>query len=69
MSHSADNDAPATSTEWGVVVDDLGSTDMAESEEQARAWLAAGEGFSLVRVVVTEWPRVIPSEVTPGVSE
>src|SRR5689334_3314448 len=39
-----------TETEWGVVVDGLGSTDMAASQEEARSWLAAGEGLSLVRV-------------------
>jgi hypothetical protein len=64
--HTAENDA-ATSTEWGVVIDDLGSCDMAESEEEARAWLAAGEGLSLVRIVVTEWPCPIPPEVTQNV--
>jgi hypothetical protein len=48
--------APATYEEWGVVIDDLGSTDMAESEEEARAWFANGDGLALVRVVVTEWP-------------
>lgn len=61
----AEKDA-VTQTEWGVVIDDLGSADMAESEEQAREWLANGEGLSLVRVVVTEWPPVADDQDESG---
>ena len=61
--HTAENDA-TTSTEWGIVVDDYGSTDMADSEAEARAWFDSGEGLALARVVVTEWTRVIPPGVT-----
>ena len=47
-----------TRTEWGVVIDELGSMDMAEDEAEAREWFRSGDGRSLARVMVTEWPRV-----------
>lgn len=48
-------DNSTVETEWGIVVDDNNSTEIAEDEAEARQWLKDGKGHALVRIVTRRW--------------